>query len=160
MIPSGFRKLNERLDGLAEVYDMDNHSIMRFHHYNPLNAPKQFQKFAEEVIPYQARDGFAWKEHQMFITQDEIDAYLAGGGAYSEGRLSIYSFYLLHQDEEERTGFIKEQYGIGESAVMHCLEPIIPMQIITEKDYILQEVLMVNTIYVNIIILAVSLKTE
>ena len=108
-------ELNERLDALAEAYE-ENHSIMRFHHYNPINISKQFQKFADEVIPYQARDGFAWKEHPMFITQDEIDAYLAGGGAYSQGRLRTYSFYLLHEDERSRTGFIKEQYGIGGSS--------------------------------------------
>lgn len=108
-------ELNERLEALAEAYE-ENHSIMRFHHYNPVNISKQFQKFADEVIPYQARDGFAWKEHPMFITQDEIDAYLAGGGAYSQGRLRTYSFYLLHEDERSRTGFIKEQYGIGGSS--------------------------------------------
>ena len=108
-------ELNERLDALAEAYE-ENHSIMRFHHYNPVNISKQFQKFADEIIPYQARDGFAWKEHPMFITQDEIDAYLAGGGAYSQGRLRTYSFYLLHEDERARTGFIKEQYGIGGSS--------------------------------------------
>ena len=108
-------ELNERLEALAEAYE-ENHSIMRFHHYNPVNISKQFQKFADEVIPYQARDGFAWKEHPMFITQDEIDAFLAGGGAYSQGRLRTYSFYLLHEDERSRTGFIKEQYGIGGSS--------------------------------------------
>ena len=108
-------ELNERLDALAEAYE-ENHFIMRFHHYNPINISKQFQKFADEVIPYQAREGFAWKEHPMFITQDEIDAYLAGGGAYSQGRLRTYSFYLLHEDERSRTGFIKEQYGIGGSS--------------------------------------------
>lgn len=108
-------ELNERLDALAEAYE-ENHSIMRFHHYNPVNISKQFQKFADEIIPYQARDGFAWKEHPMFITQDEIDAYLAGGGTYSQGRLRTYSFYLLHEDERARTGFIKEQYGIGGSS--------------------------------------------
>ena len=108
-------ELNERLEALAEAYE-ENHSIMRFHHYNPVNISKQFQKFADEIIPYQARDGFAWKEHPMFITQDEIDAYLAGGGAYSQGRLRTYSFYLLHEDERSRTGFIKEQYGIGGSS--------------------------------------------
>ena len=113
--PQWFSELNERLDALAEAYE-ENHSIMRFHHYNPINISKQFQKFADEVIPYQARDGFAWKEHPMFITQDEIDAYLAGGGAYSQGRLRTYSFYLLHEDERSRTGFIKEQYGIGGSS--------------------------------------------
>ena len=108
-------ELNERLEALAEAYE-ENHSIMRFHHYNPVNISKQFQKFADEVIPYQARDGFAWKEHLRFITQDEIDAFLAGGGAYSQGRLRTYSFYLLHEDERSRTGFIKEQYGIGGSS--------------------------------------------
>ena len=113
--PQWLSELNERLDALAEAYE-ENHSIMRFHHYNPVNISKQFQKFADEVIPYQARDGFAWKEHSMFITQDEIDAYLAGGGAYSQGRLRTYSFYLLHEDERARTGFIKEQYGIGGSS--------------------------------------------
>ena len=113
--PQWLSELNERLDALAEAYE-ENHSIMRFHHYNPINISKQFQKFADEVIPYQAREGFAWKEHPMFITQDEIDAYLAGGGAYSQGRLRTYSFYLLHEDERSRTGFIKEQYGVGGSS--------------------------------------------
>ena len=113
--PQWLSELNERLDALAEAYE-ENHSIMRFHHYNPVNISKQFQKFVDEIIPYQARDGFAWKEHPMFITQDEIDAFLAGGGAYSQGRLRTYSFYLLHEDERARTGFIKEQYGIGGSS--------------------------------------------
>ena len=113
--PQWLSELNERLDALAEAYE-ENHSIMRFHHYNPINISKQFQKFADEVIPYQARDGFVWKEHPMFITQDEIDAFLARGGAYSQGRLRTYSFYLLHEDERARTGFIKEQYGIGGSS--------------------------------------------
>ena len=113
--PQWLSELNERLDALAEAYE-ENHSIMRFHHYNPVNISKQFQKFADEVIPYQARDGFAWKDHPMFITQDEIDVFLAGGGAYSQGRLRTYSFYLLHEDERSRTGFIKEQYGIGGSS--------------------------------------------
>ena len=113
--PGWLSDLNERLEALAEAYETDN-SLMRFHHYNPVNISRQFQKFADEVIPYQAREGFAWKEQQMFITQDEIDAFLVRGGAYSEGRLRTYSFYLLHEDERARTGFIKEQYGIGGSS--------------------------------------------
>ena len=97
--PQWLSELNERLDALAEAYEMDS-SLMRFHHYNPINISKQFQKFAAEVIPYQARDGFAWKEHQMFITQDEIDAFLARGGPYSKDRLKTYSFYLLNENEK------------------------------------------------------------
>ena len=114
-------ELNERLDALAEAYEMDN-SLMRFHHYNPINISKQFQKFAAEDIPYQARDGFAWKEHQMFITQDEIDAFLARGGPYSKDRLKTYSFYLLNENEKSRTDFIKEKYGTNKR--IHALPDV------------------------------------
>ena len=107
--PQWLSELDERLDALAEAYE-ENHSIMRFHHYNPVNISKQFQKFADEVIPYQARDGFVWKEHQMFITQDEIDSFLARGGPYSKDRLKTYSFYLLNENEKSRTDFVKEKY--------------------------------------------------
>ena len=104
--------LIERLEGLAMAYEEDK-SIMQFRTYNPIRISGQFQKFAAEVIPYNARDEFAWQEHKVFITQDEIDAFLAGGGPYSDGRLSTYSFYLLNGDDKARTDFIKEKYGIG-----------------------------------------------
>ena len=119
--PQWLSELNERLDALAEAYEMDN-SLMRFHHYNPINISKQFQKFAAEDIPYQARDGFAWKEHQMFITQDEIDAFRARGGPYSKDRLKTYSFYLLNENEKSRTDFIKEKYGTNKR--IHALPDV------------------------------------
>ncbi|MBN2954947.1 DEAD/DEAH box helicase family protein, partial [Blautia massiliensis (ex Durand et al. 2017)] len=119
--PQWLSELNERLDALAEAYE-ENHSIMRFHHYNPVNISKQFQKFADEVIPYQARDGFAWKEHPMFITQDEIDSFLARGGPYSKDRLKTYSFYLLNENEKSRTDFIKEKYGANKR--IHALPDV------------------------------------
>ena len=104
--------MNERLEGLAMAYEEDR-SIMRFRTYNPVRISSQFQKFAAEVVPYSAREEFAWQEHKVFITQDEIDAFLAGGGPYSDGRLSTYSFYLLNEDDKARTDFIKEKYGTG-----------------------------------------------
>ena len=110
--PQWLSDLNERLEGLAMAYEEDR-SIMRFRTYNPIRISSQFQKFAAEVIPYSAREEFAWQEHKVFITQDEIDAFLAGGGPYSDGRLSTYSFYLLNEDDKARTDFIKERYGTG-----------------------------------------------
>ncbi len=110
--PQWLTDLNERLEGLAMAYEEDK-SIMRFCTYNPIRISGQFQKFAAEVIPYSARDEFAWQEHKVFITQGEIDAFLAGGGPYSDGRLSTYSFYLLNEDDKARTDFIKERYGTG-----------------------------------------------
>ena len=117
--PQWLADLNERLEGLAMAYEEDK-SIMRFRTYNPIRISGQFQKFAAEVIPYNARDEFAWQERKVFITQDEIDAFLAGGGPYSDGRLSTYSFYLLNEDDKARTDFIKEKYGIGGQSHALC----------------------------------------
>ena len=117
--PQWLADLNERLEGLAMAYEEDK-SIMRFRTYNPIRISGQFRKFAAEVIPYNARDEFAWQEHKVFITQDEIDAFLAGGGPYSDGRLSTYSFYLLNEDDKARTDFIKEKYGIGGQSHALC----------------------------------------
>ena len=55
------------------------------------------------------RDGFAWEEHPLFITQDEIDSFLARGGSYSDGRLSTYAFYLQNKTEKEMADFLKER---------------------------------------------------
>ncbi|MCD8195561.1 MAG: hypothetical protein LUE24_00050, partial [Lachnospiraceae bacterium] len=107
--------LNERLEGLAEVYQEDS-SVMRFHIYRPDKVLAQFQKFAKEAVPYQARDGFAWQEHDRFITQDEIDAFLSGGGPYSDGRLSTYAFFVQEHSDGEKAEFLKERYGTGGSS--------------------------------------------
>ena len=110
--PESLREMIERLEGLAEAYSIDK-ELMRFHWYRPDKVLAQFQKFAKETIPYQAREGFVWKEHPIFITQDEIDGFLSRGGSYSDGRLRIYSYFLLHEDLKERTRFIQDAYGTG-----------------------------------------------
>lgn len=110
--PEYLADLNERLEGLAEVYEQDR-DVMRFHHYRPDKVSAQFQKLAKEAVPYQARDGFAWEEHPVFITQDEVDSFLKGGGPYSDGRLSTYAFFIQDKSAKEKADFLKEQYGIG-----------------------------------------------
>ena len=113
--PENVTDLVDRLEGLAMAYEED-HSVMRFQYYNPNRMLTMFQKFSKEAVPFAAREGFAWKEHGIFITQDEVDAYLARGGPYSDGRLATYSFYLNHEDNKERAEFIKNQYGTGGSS--------------------------------------------
>lgn len=110
--PEFLTDLNERLEGLAEAYEMDK-EIMRFHYYRPDRVSAQFQKFAKEAVPYQSREGFQWQEHEIFITQDEIDAFLSRGGTYSDGRLTTYAFFIQDKSEKEKTDFVKEQYGTG-----------------------------------------------
>ena len=105
-------EINERLEGAALAYAEDK-DIMRFHFYHPDKVSAQFKKFAKEAVPFSARDGFAWEEHPLFITQDEIDSFLARGGSYSDGRLRTYAFYLQNKTEKEMAVFLKERYGTG-----------------------------------------------
>ena len=110
--PEYLSEINERLEGAALAYAEDK-DIMRFHFYRPDKVSAQFKKFAKEAVPFGARDGFAWEEHPLFITQDEIDSFLARGGSYSDGRLSTYAFYLQNKTEKEKADFLKERYGTG-----------------------------------------------
>ena len=110
--PEYLSEINERLEGAALAYAEDK-DIMCFHFYRPDKVSAQFKKFAKEAVPFGARDGFAWEEHPLFITQDEIDSFLARGGSYSDGRLSTYAFYLQNKTEKEMADFLKERYGTG-----------------------------------------------
>ena len=113
--PEFLADLNERLLGLAEAYAEDK-SVMRMPFYRPDKVSEQFQKFALPFQPYQAREGFQWNEQEVFITEDEINAFLAGGGPYSDGRLATYSFFLTHTEKAERAVFLKDRYGVGGSS--------------------------------------------
>ena len=110
--PTFLADLVERLEGLSAAY-AESPEIMRFPYYNPDRMLAQFRQFSKDYIPFDARDGFAWEEHPIFITEEEADAFLASGGPYSDGRISTYSFFLRHEDTQERADFLKDQYGTG-----------------------------------------------
>ena len=105
-------EITEGLEALAEIYETDK-SVMRFHTYNPHRMAEMFRQFGQEKVPYQAREGFTLQEFPIFITEDEIDAFLSRGGTYSDGRLSIYAGFLQGMDEKEWTEYIRNSYGIG-----------------------------------------------
>lgn len=104
--------LNERLEGLAEAY-AEEKEIMRLHYYPPDRVLARFQKFTKEAVPWQAGEAFVLKDHPVFITEDEIDAFLADGGVYANGRLSTYAFFLQDRTDREKTSFVRESYGTG-----------------------------------------------
>ncbi len=110
--PEYLSELNERLAGAAEAYSEDR-SIMRFHHYCPDKVSARFQIFAQKAEPYQAREGFTRENPPVFITEDEIDGFIRMGGPYTDGRLSIYSFFIQDKTEKEKIDFIKKTYGSG-----------------------------------------------
>ena len=101
-----------RLRNFAALYE-DNREMMRFHHYNPTRMANAFEAFAKPWTPYQAREGFEWDSHKVFISEDEIDAELAGGATYENSRLAIYACFLSTEDRKARADFLKRHYGDG-----------------------------------------------
>lgn len=88
------------------------HQLLKQGEYAPQEVLDQAGNGAKEAVPYQAREGFVWKEHPAFITQDEIDAYLTKG-SYSDWRLSIYSYFIQNVTDKEKAAFLWKKYGIG-----------------------------------------------
>ena len=105
-------RLVSRLRDFAAIY-AENRDVMRFHYYNPTRMADTFETFAKPWIPFQAREGFVWENHGVFITQDEIDAELAGGASYENSRLAIYAHFLSTDDRKARADFLKHHYGEG-----------------------------------------------
>ena len=105
-------RLVSRLRDFAAAY-AENRDVMRFHYYNPTRMTNAFEAFSKPWTPFQAREGFAWENHGVFITQDEIDAELAGGASYENSRLAIYSYFLSTDDRKARADFLKQHYGEG-----------------------------------------------
>ena len=110
--PGYLEGLNVRLAEFTEAYREDK-SLMRSHRHHPDRVAAQFQKFAKEAFPYQAREEFIWKEHPAFITQDEVDACLTKGERFSNWRLDVYSYFISDKTDKEKTDFLRKKYGIG-----------------------------------------------
>ena len=51
-----------------------------------------------------------------FITDDEIDESLRGGSNIEGGRGRIYDFFSAEHTQQEKTQFLKDEYGIGGSS--------------------------------------------
>lgn len=114
-LPDYIEEVTMRLEWLAYEYSQDN-SLIRFRHYAPDRVLEQFQKFARDAVPYQARDGFSWQEHERFITEDEVDDFLTQGGPYSDGRLTVYAYFIGEHTDKEKADFLRQQYGEGGSS--------------------------------------------
>jgi len=52
-------------------------------------------------------------DFKRFITDDEIDSYLARNGANSDSRLRTLSYFLHDHTPAERVKFVKDSYGHG-----------------------------------------------
>ena len=104
------------IDGLTEVssaYEQDK-SVLRFrfserHLRHTLTGLLDLQR---EPLTFTA-DETASTARAAFITQDEVDQVLMGGGNISHGKFRIYSYFLQGHTAKEKADFLKNEYGTG-----------------------------------------------
>ena len=109
--PAFRQTLTEEYAAFWTAYQQDR-ALLRFHYHRPreiwesmkdLSMPRRTFTSGMTKIPELGR----------FITDDEIDASLSGGGNIAGGKNRIYSFFRQEHSEKERKDFLREEYGIG-----------------------------------------------
>ena len=109
--PEFLRTFTEEYAAFLSAYDR-NHDLLRFRHHktrdimdslHDLSLPRRTFTSGMTKIP----------EIGRFITDDEIDASLSGGGNTAGGKNRIYSFFRQEHSEKEKKDFLREEYGIG-----------------------------------------------
>ena len=111
--PAFVEKLSDQYAEFMTELEKDR-NVMRLRCYDFNDAGKELQ---ELLLPFNDgfRSSFEAEKPEMFITQDEIDADLAGGSMMSGGKNRILDFFIGGECGE-RADFLKKEYGIGGKA--------------------------------------------
>ena len=90
----------------------EDRSLLRFHYHKPDELWKKLSEVDLERIEYTSSFS-EMPEHIAFITDDEIDAALAGGSSVEGGKGRIYSYFTENHSTKDKAEFLKNEYGIG-----------------------------------------------
>jgi len=108
----------EILDGLRELYaeyEQDN-DVLRFRHsFRYLrDSLAGLEGLQREPLVFTA-DETVSTARPRFITQDEVDRAIIGGGSVQDNKFRVYSFFLQGHTAKEKADFLKNEYGTGGS---------------------------------------------
>ena len=113
-------KTSEGLDEIKTVTqklcDMyaENNDIVHYRYNNPNIVNGMLADLYITRKTFSAQE-LTYTPPERFISNDEIDKLLQGGGIVSNGKYRIYTFFDTHSDKKERIKFLKNEYGIGGS---------------------------------------------
>ena len=108
---SNYADIMNRLKKDVAILTAEPHVPMRLFR-NPQRVLDNLEKAGLPAHGFPVAD-YTPLNHMRFITNDEVDRFLAKGGNYSEGRLRVLSHFLHEHTPKERTDFIKRVYGHG-----------------------------------------------
>ena len=102
--------LYKRFQKIHAYYKRDR-SVMRGWSHDLDSLSEMLYKSTLPNTLFFAVPGFEVEDVPVFITEDEIDAFLAS--RYTIWKLDIYSFFLRKKDNKDRAAFLKDKYGTG-----------------------------------------------
>ena len=90
----------------------EDRRILRFQYHRPEELLRQLTDLEQpgRGLPSHLADIPA---AEAFITEDELDAALAGGSGTAGGKGRIYAFFTEDHTLKEKTEFLKSEYGVG-----------------------------------------------
>lgn len=100
----------EYRDFLA-AYKSDR-SVLRFHYHKTDEILASLESQLLPRVQFHADTELISSPHQ-FTTQDEIDKLLRDGGSTSGGKWRIFRYFTVEHSTEDKTDFLKREYGIG-----------------------------------------------
>lgn len=111
--PEELKNVIECLRTFAEAYKQDR-SLLRFHSlaHSPDRLLQRLSDLQREHLIFTADESFSMAS-VLFITQDEVDALLTGGGNVQHGKFRIYSYFIQEHTTKEKIDFLKNEYGTG-----------------------------------------------
>lgn len=105
--------LIRELDDFIKAYG-NKRDLLRFHFHRPKKLAEQLRGLQREQIAFAVPEEF-FDEPKQFITEDEIDKLLIGGGNIQHTKFRIYSYFSEEHTPKERADFLKAEYGTGGS---------------------------------------------
>ncbi|MBO4885846.1 MAG: N-6 DNA methylase, partial [Clostridia bacterium] len=110
--PNDLAVIIQRLSDLNEQ-EKQGGDIMNAGRYRLNEVASNLPILARPTHFFTAQPGFMPASYPQFITGEQIDRFFTDGGPIMQTRLTLYSYYLNHDDAKERADYIRQLYGTG-----------------------------------------------
>ena len=120
--PEFLSTLTAEFTQFLDAYREDR-ALLRFHYHRPDELLDRLHDLALPQREYTVEMS-ELPQVDRFITEDEINAMLAGGSSVEGGKGRIYGYFKEPHSLKEQVAFLKNEYGIGghSNALPGCFE--------------------------------------
>ena len=105
--PDTLQRITEEWGEFVAAYEQ-NRNLMRFGYNRPKELLQKLTDLQREPVTFTAAEDYN-PQRRFFISMDEIDKVLRGGG--EDYRLAVYSFFVNHPDQKDREKYLKNYHG-------------------------------------------------